>query len=39
MPLSDYQCIMLSLYSGAFQLLAFMQQAEAERENRTPTAD
>lgn len=31
--LPDYQCIMLRLYSGAFQCFTFMQQAEAERDN------
>ncbi len=29
--LPDYQCIMLRLYSGAFQRFSFMQQAETSR--------
>lgn len=39
--LPDYQCIMLRLYSAAFQRFAFMQQVEAERDKtiRTPEAE
>ena len=35
--LPDYQCIMLRLYSEAFQRFAFMQQAETRRSANRPS--